>query len=142
MRKRKKAFTMIEIVMILLIVSIIAAIAVPKFNTIQTNAKNSADIYTIRKIKAVIHLIYYRKQIAGEAGWPTGAEITDELPTLGMTSGFTAKKWCYVDSGDTVTFYCEHGSQADATGRRAWIFYRTASGSYLAGHLRETTSQH
>ncbi len=141
-RKASKGFTLIELVMIIIIIAIIAAIAIPKFTDLGTNAKNAADEYTVRKVKAVVQLLYCQNQIAGNTAWPTGAEIAAQLPGLNMTAAFTANIWRYDDTGDTVVFYCDHGAAADATGRRWWTYYRATSGENQPGDFIEGSSDH
>ena len=138
----KSSFTLVELIMVIAIIVILAAIAIPKFTDININAKNASDDYTIRKLKAVINLLYMKSQADGSAAWPTGAEVANQMPNLNMKSTFVANTWCYEDNGDTVIFYCNHGTQADATGRRWWTYYRTDSGAHKAGQVVEGSSNH
>jgi len=140
--KKQSGFTLVELIMVIAIIVILAAIAIPKFTDINTDAKNASDDYTIRKLKAVINLLYMKSQADGSAAWPTGAEVAAQVPNLGMTTTFTANTWRYEDNGDTVIFYCGHGTQANATGRRWWTYYRVDSGSYKAGQVIEGSSNH
>lgn len=137
-----RSFTLVELVIVIIIFAIIAIIAIPKFVEININAKNSTDDYTIRKLKAVANLLYYKKLAQGTGSWPTGSEIAEQVPNLNMTTEFTPNRWCYVDSGDTVIFYCNHSQGANATGRRWWTYYRVDSGSYKAGQFVEGSEQH
>ncbi len=140
--KKQSGFTLVELIMVIVIIAILAAIAISKFTTINTNAKNASDDYTIRKLEAVISLLYMKSQADGSAAWPTGAEVANQVPNLGMTTTFVASTWRYQDDGDTVIFYCGHGTQAISAGRRWWTYYRVDSGSYKAGRVVEGSSNH
>jgi len=133
----KRSFTLVELIMVIAIIVILAAIAIPKFIGINNNAKNSTDEYTIRKLKATASLLYYKSHADGSPVWPTGSQIAEHVPNLNMTTSFTANNWYYNDAGDTVVFYCNHGNSADSSGRRWWTYYRVDSGSYKAGHFAE-----
>ena len=74
----KKGFTLIELVMVIVIISILAAIAIPKFIDLRNNAKQAAcdgNLATIRSALAA----YYAK-VAAEGG---SAEFP---PTLHYTA--------------------------------------------------------
>ena len=136
-RFNKKGFTLLELVMVIVIIVILAAIAVPKFIGINNNAKNTADEYTIRKLNAAASLLYLKSQADGTPAWPTGSEVDAQVPNMEITTSFAADKWRYNDTGNTVIFYCLHGSAGSAVGRRWWTYYRTDADGYKAGHFVE-----
>ena len=56
----KKGFTLIEIVIVLVLISILAAVAYPKYLDLRDDAHKSADLATISALRAGVH-IYFAK---------------------------------------------------------------------------------
>lgn len=52
-KKKRKGFTLIELIIVLAVMAIIAAIAIPNFAAVTTNAKKKADIQSCETIKRV-----------------------------------------------------------------------------------------
>ena len=53
-KKKKKGFTLIELIIVIAIIAVLAAIAVPKFGQIRTNANIKADIATAKNIHSAV----------------------------------------------------------------------------------------
>lgn len=51
--KKKKAFTLIELIIVLAIMAIIAAIAIPNFTAVRENSKTKADTQSCENIKKI-----------------------------------------------------------------------------------------
>jgi len=56
----KKGFTLIEIVIVIVLLSILAAVAYPKYLDLRDDAHKSADLATISALRAGVH-IYFAK---------------------------------------------------------------------------------
>ena len=89
-----KGFTLIELIMVIVILGILAAVAVPKFFDITTQAKTKSKQAVIGNMKAGLNL-YAANEIVtnGERAFPDGdafdlADVMDEIP----------EGWTVVDS--------------------------------------------
>ncbi len=81
--KNKKGFTLVELIIVLAILGIIAAIAVPKFKNIQESSKRKADVVTARMIAKATELAVAEDKIE----LPDSGTDTVTLSTL-STEGY------------------------------------------------------
>jgi len=82
--KRQKGFTLIELVMVIVILGILAAVAIPKYVDMQDEAKAAAAKGVIGSIRSAISIQYAKNALAGNAVFPSIAELT----ATGATSIF------------------------------------------------------
>lgn len=81
-----RAFTVIEILIVVVILAVLAAIVVPRFSSATTETRESAlkmEVYRIRTQLAV-----YKSEHQGN--WPTAANFTEQLIFASDTQGNTA----------------------------------------------------
>ncbi len=80
-RLNQRGFTLIELVIIIIILGILAAVAIPKYQDLSTEAKEAAARSALGSIRSGV-IIYYANQAVqtGTATWPA----LDSLATIGV----------------------------------------------------------
>jgi len=98
-KKKKNAFTLIELIIVLAIMAIIAAIAIPNFTAVRDNSKIKADTQSRETIKRTVLMLVSDETIA----------LPAVSATKSATLAFTGKSISGL-TGSTFT-----GPAADAT---------------------------
>jgi general secretion pathway protein G len=116
---KKNAFTMVELVFVIVVLGILAAIAVPKFAATRTDAQISKGRADISSIRSAIMTERQSRLIKGDSSWinslshetsklfdGNGTASTDvKLLMYGITSGTTNGHWSTSDNASPYIHY-------------------------------------
>jgi prepilin-type N-terminal cleavage/methylation domain-containing protein len=86
MLKRREGFTLIELLIVIVIIGILAAIAIPKFGKTREKAYFKAMQSDLRNLSSQQE-IYYSNPISGYTYAGTLVSLPDFLPSQGVTVG-------------------------------------------------------
>jgi prepilin-type N-terminal cleavage/methylation domain-containing protein len=70
----KRGFTLIELVMVIVVISILAAIAIPKFINLQASARQAACDGNIATIRSAVAAYYAKTAVDGSASFPASLD--------------------------------------------------------------------
>lgn len=129
---REKGFTLIEIVMVIILLGILAAVAIPRFIDMSGEAKKSSAKGVIGGARGSIAIAYANNALRGHAGYPSVAALRNAMSGAGMPANpfnndttivsqtgsarttDQAKGWGY--STDTGLFYSKYST----AGSKSW----------------------
>ncbi|RME19386.1 MAG: prepilin-type N-terminal cleavage/methylation domain-containing protein [Candidatus Zixiibacteriota bacterium] len=76
-KRNQSGFTLIELVIIIVVLGILAAVAIPKYQDITGQAKEAATRGALGSLRSGITIFYANKAVTtGTATWPTLAELS------------------------------------------------------------------
>jgi prepilin-type N-terminal cleavage/methylation domain-containing protein len=82
-RINKKGFTLIELIMVIVILSLLAVVAIPRYYDIQSDAQQAAEKGVVGGVRAGIHTQYANNQT-----WPSSLDSAAASSSANATNPF------------------------------------------------------
>ena len=128
-----KGFTLIELVMVIVILGILAAVAVPKFQDISTKAKEAATLGVVGGVRAGIGAVYAYNLVEDitpaypttldDAAASSSARIGNEFFDNVLDQGGITKDW--TKGSDAAYYY------TDAVAAGSSYHYNSSDGTFV-----------
>jgi general secretion pathway protein G len=109
-RDMRRGFTMLELVFVIAVIGILAAVAIPKFAMTRSDAVITKAKTTVSAIRAGVAAERQKRILRGDY---SDVNDTTDILQYGMKTCSGSERGCWVVSGSTYTFRMPAGEDVD-----------------------------
>lgn len=121
MANLRRAFTMLEVMVVVTIIAILAAIVVPRFGGLTEEARSSAAITAVGGVRTSIAAYRTRMVLAGDDPFPSLEELVAEGTV--MQRGMPANPYSGLSTVRTVTEAQADAREVSASETYGWCYF-------------------
>jgi len=105
LRNNKKGFTLIELMIVVVIIGILAALAIPRFMRASTKSKQSEAKAILKQIYVMEHAYRQEKDVYYPNGGAVEAVAGGSFPDIGVEIGISSRYTYHIEGPTTTTFW-------------------------------------
>lgn len=116
-----RGFTMLEVMVVVTIIAILAAVVVPRFGGLTEEARSSAAVSAVSGVRTSISAFRTRQILAGDAPFPSLSELTRE--GVVMQQGLPANPYTGVRGVREVTRAEANARAVASSAQYGWCYF-------------------